>query len=52
MSKQINVTIPDATYSQLKELANQKGMSMSAFVRHCVQVYITAMKNKEKRQKS
>ena len=52
MSKQINVTVPDATHSQLKELADQKGMTMSAFVRHCIQVYIMAMKNKEKKQKS
>ena len=46
MSKRISASIPDETYNLMEKLAEDKGMSISAFVKHCITVYITAYAKK------
>ena len=50
MSKQVNTTLPDETYRRFKELSEKRGMSLSAFARHCIQVYLTAFVNKNNKK--
>lgn len=49
MSKRISASIPDETYKLMEKLAEEKGMSISAFVKHCITVYITAYAKKMQR---
>lgn len=51
MSKRISASIPDETYNLMEKLAEDKGMSISAFTKHCITVYITAYAKKLKQDK-
>lgn len=42
MSKRISASVPDELYSLMEKIAKQKGLSMSAFIKHCLTVYVTA----------
>lgn len=42
MSKRISASIPDELYSLVEKIAKNKGLSVSAFVKHCLTVYVTA----------
>ena len=42
----ISINAPDETYNLMEKLAENKGMSISAFVKHCITVYITAYAKK------
>ena len=48
MSKRISASVSDDLYSLMEKIAESKGMSMSAFIRHCITVYITAFSKKLK----
>lgn len=49
MSKRISASVPDELYSLMEKIAKQKGLSMSAFIKHCLTVYVTAYGKKIQR---
>ena len=42
MSKRISASVPDELYNLMEKIAKDKGLSISAFVKHCLTVYVTA----------
>lgn len=48
MSKEsrITISVPENIKIQWQEAAEERGMTLSAFIRHCMSVYMTAFKKK------
>ena len=46
MSKRIQVTLSDNVYDKVVKLAEQREETLSAFIKHCVVVYLTAYEKK------
>ena len=44
MSVKVTVTLPEELKEEWKEYADQKGMSLSGFIKFAVNTYITLMK--------
>ena len=49
MSKRVNLTLNDEQYKTWKEIAEQKGMTLPAFIRQAVRVYITMLQKVAKK---
>ena len=49
MTKRISASIPDDLYNLVEKIAQQKGLSVSAFIKHCLTVYVTAYGKKIQR---
>ena len=50
-SVQLNVSITPTMKRRLDKFAEQKNMTVAEFVRHCINVCLTAYENKEKLRK-
>jgi len=48
MSVKITVTLPEELKEEWKEYADQKGMTLSGFIKFAVNTYIMLMKKAEK----
>lgn len=49
MSVKVTVTLPEELKEEWKEYADQKGMSLSGFIKFAVNTYITLMKKARKK---
>ena len=47
-SIQLNVAVTPSMKKRLDKFAEQKNMTVAEFVRHCINVCLTAYENKEK----
>lgn len=47
-NERVSIAIASSVKDEWQKMADEKGMSLSTFIRHAVTVYVTAMKSSKK----